>query len=37
MFETLGANVEDLAIFWLAAPVTGLIVQPIIGYYSDRT
>lgn len=37
IFETLGAKVEDLAILWLAAPVTGLIVQPIIGYYSDRT
>lgn len=37
IFETLGSNVEDLAIFWLAAPVTGLIVQPIIGHYSDQT
>lgn len=37
IFETLGAKPENLAIFWLAAPVTGLIVQPIIGYYSDRT
>jgi maltose/moltooligosaccharide transporter len=32
-----GANVEHLSWFWLAAPLTGMIVQPIIGYYSDRT
>ncbi len=37
IFETLGANVEDIPILWIAAPVTGLVVQPIIGYYSDRT
>ncbi len=37
IFETLGANVEDIPILWIAAPVTGLIVQPIIGYFSDRT
>lgn len=37
IFETLGANVEDIPILWIAAPVTGLIVQPIIGYLSDRT
>jgi maltose/moltooligosaccharide transporter len=37
IFSTLGANPDDLAILWLAAPVTGLLVQPIIGYYSDRT
>ena len=37
IFETLGAEVDDLAVYWLAAPVTGLIVQPIIGYFSDRT
>ncbi len=37
IFETLGADTSSLAIYWLAAPVTGLIVQPIIGYYSDRT
>jgi maltose/moltooligosaccharide transporter len=37
IFETLGADTKNLAIYWLAAPVTGLIVQPIIGYYSDRT
>ncbi|HSJ12639.1 MAG TPA: MFS transporter [Gillisia sp.] len=37
IFETLGARVEDIPILWIAAPVTGLIVQPIIGYFSDRT
>jgi maltose/moltooligosaccharide transporter len=37
IFETLGAKVEDIPILWIAAPVTGLIVQPIIGYFSDRT
>jgi maltose/moltooligosaccharide transporter len=37
IFETLGANIDDIPILWVAAPVTGLIVQPIIGYMSDRT
>ena len=37
IFETLGANVEDIPILWIAAPVTGLIVQPIIGHMSDKT
>ncbi len=37
IFETLGGDTKNLAFYWLAAPVTGLIVQPIIGYYSDRT
>jgi maltose/moltooligosaccharide transporter len=37
IFETLGAKVESIPILWIAAPVTGLIVQPIIGYYSDKT
>jgi maltose/moltooligosaccharide transporter len=37
IFETLGAQKDELAILWLAAPTTGLLVQPIIGYYSDRT
>lgn len=37
IFETLGADVEDIPILWIAAPVTGLIVQPIIGYMSDKT
>lgn len=37
IFETLGAKVEDIPVLWIAAPVTGLIVQPIVGYLSDRT
>lgn len=37
IFETLGAKVDDIPILWVAAPLTGLIVQPIIGYMSDRT
>jgi maltose/moltooligosaccharide transporter len=37
IFQTLDARVEDLAIYTIAAPATGLIVQPIIGYLSDRT
>jgi maltose/moltooligosaccharide transporter len=37
IFSTLGADPDELAILWLAAPVTGLLVQPVIGYYSDRT
>jgi len=37
IFRTLGANIDDIAILWIAAPVTGLFVQPIIGYFSDRT
>ncbi len=37
IFETLGAKLEDIPILWIAAPVTGLIIQPIIGYFSDRT
>lgn len=37
IFETLGGDPKNLAFYWLAAPVTGLLVQPIIGYYSDRT
>jgi maltose/moltooligosaccharide transporter len=37
IFQTLNAQPEDLAAYWLAAPITGLIVQPIVGFYSDRT
>ncbi len=37
IFQTLGADMEQLPILWIAAPVTGLIVQPIVGYMSDRT
>lgn len=37
IFETLGADSSSIPILWLAAPVTGLLIQPIIGYLSDRT
>ncbi len=37
IFETLGANIDKIPILWIAAPVTGLIVQPIIGHMSDKT
>lgn len=37
IFQTLGADIGNLSILWVAAPVTGLIVQPIIGHYSDKT
>ncbi|NVK11316.1 MAG: MFS transporter, partial [Gammaproteobacteria bacterium] len=37
IFQTLGAEMDNLAILWIAAPLTGLLVQPIIGYFSDRT
>jgi maltose/moltooligosaccharide transporter len=37
IFQSLGASIDELPILWLAAPVTGLLVQPVIGYLSDRT
>ncbi len=37
IFETLGASIDEIPILWMAAPVTGLIVQPIIGHMSDKT
>lgn len=37
IFEILGAKVENIPILWIAAPVTGLIMQPIIGHMSDNT
>lgn len=37
IFETLGAEIDKIPILWIAAPVTGLIVQPIIGHMSDKT
>jgi maltose/moltooligosaccharide transporter len=37
IFETLGANKDEIPILWIAAPLTGLLVQPIIGYLSDHT
>src|SRR3954468_1638931 len=37
IFQTLGAKVDELPILFLAAPVTGLLMQPLIGYMSDKT
>ena len=37
VFQTLGASLDNLPVLWIAAPLTGLIVQPIIGHLSDRT
>jgi maltose/moltooligosaccharide transporter len=37
IYENLGANADDVPLLFLAAPLTGLLVQPIIGYLSDRT
>jgi maltose/moltooligosaccharide transporter len=37
IFQTLGADIDRIPILWIAAPVTGLIMQPIIGYMSDKT
>lgn len=37
IFQTLGAEVDDVAGLWIAAPLTGLLVQPIVGHLSDRT
>lgn len=37
IFQTLGASKDELPLLWLAAPLTGLFVQPIVGYLSDRT
>lgn len=37
ILQTFGADVEQLSWFWIAAPLTGMIVQPIIGHFSDQT
>ncbi len=37
IYQYLGAKESELAVLWLAAPLTGLLVQPIVGYASDRT
>jgi maltose/moltooligosaccharide transporter len=37
IYEYLGASIEQIPFLWLAAPVSGLIIQPIAGYLSDRT
>jgi maltose/moltooligosaccharide transporter len=37
ILRNYGAEIEQLSWFWLAAPIVGMIVQPIVGHYSDRT
>lgn len=37
ILQTFGAGVDHLSWFWIVAPLTGMIVQPIVGHYSDRT
>jgi maltose/moltooligosaccharide transporter len=37
IFQTLGADIEQVPGLWIAAPLTGLLVQPVVGYFSDRT
>ena len=37
IFQSLGTPIDKLGLMWIAAPLTGLLVQPLIGYYSDRT
>ncbi|MBN2892601.1 MAG: MFS transporter [Bacteroidales bacterium] len=37
IFQTLGADLDKIPILWIAAPLTGLIIQPIIGHMSDKT
>jgi len=37
IFQSMGAGYDDLPTLWIAAPLTGLLVQPIVGYLSDRT
>ncbi|TFU05925.1 MFS transporter [Polymorphobacter arshaanensis] len=37
IFQSLGTSIDDLPILWIAGPLTGLLVQPLIGHFSDRT
>ncbi|MEI9995880.1 MAG: MFS transporter [Rhizomicrobium sp.] len=37
IFETLGAKIDNIPILWIAAPISGLLIQPIIGHLSDKT
>jgi maltose/moltooligosaccharide transporter len=37
IFQSLGSSVDNLPVLWIAAPLTGLLVQPVIGHMSDRT
>ena len=37
VFQSLGSSMDDLPALWVAAPLTGLLIQPVIGHMSDRT
>ncbi len=37
IFQSLGAAIDEIPILWVAAPLTGLLIQPIVGYFSDNT
>jgi len=37
IFQSLGASLDQLPVLWIAAPITGLVIQPIVGHLSDRT
>ena len=37
IFQSLGASLDQVPLLWIAAPLSGLLVQPVIGYMSDRT
>lgn len=37
VFQSLGESIDNLPLLWIAAPLTGLLVQPLIGHFSDRT
>src|SRR5207245_9113867 len=37
IFQSLGASLDQLPVLWIAAPLTGLLIQPIVGHLSDRT
>ncbi|HEY5774128.1 MAG TPA: hypothetical protein VIS75_15930, partial [Chitinophagaceae bacterium] len=37
IFQSLGAKIDEIPILWIAAPLTGLLIQPIIGHMSDKT
>lgn len=37
IFQTLGASIDQLPVLWIAGPLAGLLIQPLVGYLSDRT
>ncbi|HLZ78311.1 MAG TPA: MFS transporter [Sphingomonas sp.] len=37
IFQSLGTSIDALPLLWIAAPITGLLLQPLIGHFSDRT